>query len=199
MNKLKYIIGIIPIIFIIVLLGKVEKQKKQLNTFINNTIALQAEKDSLKNNNILYLHKIEDLQYYGDSIDRRLLQVTKKLKIRRKHILQLGKILSEYRKKDTIYLKDTVFIKNTNVDTTLYNKWYSINLKLKYPNRVDIYPTIVSDKYVIFKSKHVYLKKKSKCFLFRWFQKKQWVIEVVVVDKNPYIKNINNRFIKIMK
>ena len=39
----------------------------------------------------------------------------------------------------------------------------------------------------------------KKCFIARWFQKKQEVIEVNVVEKNPYIENKKSKFIEVIK
>ena len=39
----------------------------------------------------------------------------------------------------------------------------------------------------------------KKFFLFRWFQRKHTILEVNMVEKNPYIENKNNRFIEIIK
>ena len=39
----------------------------------------------------------------------------------------------------------------------------------------------------------------KKCFILRGFQKKHKVVEVVVVEKNTYIKNKQQRFIEIVK
>ena len=49
-----------------------------------------------------------------------------------------------------------------------------------------------------------YLKKETikpphKCTFIRLFQKKHKVVEVEVVEKNPYIENKQQRFIEIVK
>ena len=36
-------------------------------------------------------------------------------------------------------------------------------------------------------------------FFVRWFQKKQKVVEVNVIQKNPYTDNVEQRFIEIVK
>ena len=39
----------------------------------------------------------------------------------------------------------------------------------------------------------------KKCAIGRWFQKKHKVVEVNVVEKNPYIENKQQRFTEFVK
>lgn len=39
----------------------------------------------------------------------------------------------------------------------------------------------------------------KKFFLCRWFQKKHTVVEVNVIQDNPYCTNRNEKFVKIIK
>lgn len=39
----------------------------------------------------------------------------------------------------------------------------------------------------------------KKFFLCRWFQKKQTILEVKIVEKSPYIEQKESRFIEIIK
>lgn len=104
-------------------------------------------------------------------------------------------------KTDTICFKDTVFKDlHTDIDTVLTDKsWYSLQLSLKYPNRISVTPSFTSEKYVMISSRKETVNPPKKFFLFRWFQKKHTVIEADVVEKNPFIQNKKNKFIEVIK
>ena len=75
------------------------------------------------------------------------------------------------KKTDTIIIKsDTIFRDNTvNIDTTLSDKWYKLNVKLKYPSTVIVNPTFTSEKYVITSLKKEYVNTPSKWWIIRLF------------------------------
>ena len=109
-------------------------------------------------------------------------------------------LLSVSTKKDTVLFTDTIFRdKELALDTVIGDKWYSIRLGLKYPNLIYTKPTFTSEKYIIVNKKKETINPPKKFFLFRWFQKKHWIMEVNIKEKNPYIKEINNRFIEIIE
>lgn len=54
-------------------------------------------------------------------------------------------------------------------------------------------------KYIIVGYRKEIIDPPKKCFIARWFQKKHKVVEVNVVEKNPYIENKQQRFIEIVK
>ena len=109
-------------------------------------------------------------------------------------------LLSEATKKDTIVFRDTLFREpSLTIDTLIGDKWYNIRLGLKYHNLITTNPTFISEKYIIVNKKKETINPPKKFFLFRWFQRKHWVMEVNVVEKNPYIKESNNRFIEFYK
>ena len=57
----------------------------------------------------------------------------------------------------------------------------------------------MSERYVIVDYKKETINPPKKCAIVRWFQKKHKIIEVEVVEKNPYIENKQQRFIEIVK
>ena len=126
--------------------------------------------------------------------------VRKELKIKDKNIKQLQYLLSVSTKKDTVLFTDTIFRdKSLALDTIIGDKWYNIRLGLKYPNLIYTEPTFTSEKYIIVNKKKETVNPPKKFFLFRWFQKKHTILEVNMVERNPYIENKNNRFIEIIK
>ena len=59
--------------------------------------------------------------------------------------------------------------------------------------------TFISEKYIITNKRKETINPPKKFFLFRWFQRKHWVMEVYIKEKNPYIKEINNKFVEIIE
>lgn len=176
------------------------KLKEDLLLSKNNEKALIVDNNTLSSKNIAYQLTIEQLKYFNDSIINKLDSVRKELKIKDNNIKQLQYILSKASKKDTIIFSDTIFIDNNlNIDTTLEDKWYTLNLELKYPNTIITEPTFISEKYVISSYRKETINPPKKCKFLRMFQKKHKVIEVEVIDNNPYIINKKQKFIEIIK
>ena len=174
--------------------------KKEVCTLRNNQKAFIAENSSLKDESRAFKFTIEQLNYYNDSILQKMNNVRKELKIKDKNIKQLQYLLSVSTKKDTVLFTDTIFRdKSLALDTVIGDKWYNIRLGLKYPNLIYTEPTFTSEKYIIVNKKKETINPPKKFFLFRWFQKKHTILEVNMVEKNPYIENKNNRFIEIIK
>lgn len=176
-----------------------QKLKEKTVTLISNQKAFIAENSSLKEENRVFKFTIEQLNYYNDSILQKMNYVRKKLKIKDKNLKQLQYLLSVSTKKDTVLFTDTIFRdKSLVLDTIIGDKWYNIRLGLKYPNLIYTEPTFTSEKYIIVNKKKETVNPPKKFFLFRWFQRKHWVMEVHIKEKNPYIKEIDNKFVEII-
>lgn len=174
--------------------------KEELLVSMSNQKAFIAENSSLKEENRVFKFTVEQLNYYNDSILQKMNDVRKELKIKDKDLKQMQYLLSEATKKDTIVFIDTLFREPTlDIDTIIGDKWYSIRLGLKYPNLITTNPTFISEKYIIVNKKKETINPPKKFFLFRWFQRKHWVMEVNIKEKNPYIKEVNNKFVEIIE
>lgn len=199
-------LNLFKVLFIVSLLGigiyiwnERQDLKKEVCTLRNNQKAFIAENSSLKNESRAFKFTIEQLNYYNDSILQKMNNVRKELKIKDKNIKQLQYLLSVSTKKDTVLFTDTIFKdKSLALDTIIGDKWYNIRLGLKYPNLIYTEPTFTSEKYIIVNKKKETVNPPKKFFLFRWFQKKHWVMEVHIKEKNPYIKEIDNKFVEII-
>ena len=177
-----------------------QKLKEETATLISNQKAFIAENSSLKNENRVFKFTIEQLNYYNDSILQKMNDVKKELKIKDKNLKQLQYLLSVSTKKDTVLFTDTIFRdKSLALDTIIGDKWYNIRLGLKYPFYIYTEPTFTSEKYIIVNKKKETVNPPKKFFLFRWFQRKHWVMEVHIKEKNPYIKETNNKFVEIIE
>ena len=174
--------------------------KEEISVSMSNQKAFIAESSSLKEENRVFKFTVEQLNYYNDSILQKMNEVRKELKIKDKDLKQMQYLLSEATKKDTIVFRDTLFREPTfDIDTIIGDKWYSIRLGLKYPNLITTNPTFISEKYIIVNKKKETINPPKKFFLFRWFQRKHWVMEVNIKEKNPYIKEVNNKFVEIIE
>ena len=200
-------LNLFKVLFIVSLLGigvyiwnERQDLKKEVCTLRNNQKAFIAENSSLKDESRAFKFTVEQLNYYNDSILQKMNDVRKELKIKDSNLKQMQYLLSEATKKDTIVFRDTLFREpSLNIDTLIGDKWYNIRLGLKYPNLITTNPTFISEKYIIVNKKKETINPPKKFFLFRWFQRKHWVMEVNIKEKNPYIKEVNNKFVEIIE
>ena len=170
-----------------VLYRKNQDLKEEISISISNQKAFIAENSSLKEENRVFKFTVEQLNYYNDSILQKMNDVRKELKIKDDNLKQMQYLLSEVTKKDTIIFRDTLFKEPTlDIDTLIGDKWYNIRLGLKYPNLITTNPTFISEKYIIVNKKKETINPPKKFFLFRWFQKKHWIMEVHIKEKNGY-------------
>ena len=109
-------------------------------------------------------------------------------------------ISTDFSQTDTVIINDTlVRDPQLSVDTLLYDEWYFIHIGINYPSTMIITPSFKSSKSIIVSSKRETVNPPKKFFLFRWFQKKHTVLNIDVIEKNPYVKEQNNRFVEIIK
>ena len=193
------IIVLIVIISIFIVLGIHNKNlKEDLKIQDNNYKALVLENNNLENKAIAYKFEIEQLEYLNDSIINDLNNTRKELKIKDKQLLQMQSIKTEVSTRDSIFIKDTIFRDNfVKIDTLLGNEWYKIKLQLEYPSTIKVETKYKSDLNVFAYSSKEIIGTPKKCFIGRWFQKKHKIINVEVVDKNPYSEIKNKKFIII--
>ena len=183
-----------------ILYTKNQELKTKVSTLISNEKAFIAENCSLKNENRVFKFTIEQLDYYNDSILEKMNEVRKELDIKDKNLKQMQYLLSDAQRKDSIIFRDTLFKEPTlNLDTIIGDKWYQMKLGLRYPSTIITEPKFVSEKYIMVDYKKETINPPRKCWLLRLFQKKHTILEVNVVEKNPYIENKNSRFIEIIK
>ena len=206
MNKIKlYIILIITTLFIglCTTIGiqnyKLNKAKNELELSEINYKALENECNKLTSDNIEYKLTVTQLSLSQDSLTSALNRARINLGIKDKEIKRLGYIASQAQKTDTLYIRDSIFINNVNIDTTIQDgKWYKCNIHLESPNIVSISPEFTSEKLVFTHTEKVILNPK-KCKFARLFQKKSTIIITEVVENNPYIKNTQERFMEVIQ
>lgn len=205
-QKIKLIIGIVTTAIIIALSttivimnNRINKLNYEVANAITNIKAYELENSTLRDNTIEFKYTIEQLNYSKDSLNHRINELRKDLKIKDKDIQKLQYMLSENQKKDSIvFVHDTLFRENIKVDTTLNDNWSKLHLQLEYPNTVLAEYSFKNESLVT-----TYLKKETinpphKCAFIRWFQKKHKVIHVEINEQNPYCEIKEQRFINIV-
>lgn len=173
--------------------------KEQVSVAVSNEKALFAEADSLKSTKQSLQLTIQQLRYFNDSINTKLLNAAEELDKKDKNIRQLQYQLAQSTRIDTVVFRDTLFKDSTvKLDTVLGDKWYTVKLGLRYPSTIIVNPTFNNETYTIFSYRKETVKPPKKFFMWRWFQRKQQIVEVNVIQKNPYTKNKEQRFIDII-
>ena len=203
MNKLVYILlGVLILTGISMywLYNRYQKLTAEYSISIENIKAYDAELSGLKDDTKVYKLTIEQLNYFNDSIIKKMKVVQKELGIKDKRLQQLQYEASHAQRADTIILKDTLFRDpQLKLDTIVGDKWFRTNLHLEFPSTIALKPEIELERYTFINGKRETVNPPKKFFLFRWFQKKHTVVEVNVREMNPYVKDKTQRFIQIIK
>lgn len=165
-----------------------------------NIKAYDAQLSGLEGDNRVLKLTVEQLNYFNDSIIKKMKVVQKELGIKDKRLQQLQYEASHAQRTDTIILKDTLFRDpQLRLDTIVGDKWFKTNLHLEFPSTIALKPEIELERYTFINGKRETVNPPKKFFLFRWFQKKHTVVEVNVREMNPYVKNKTQRFIQIIE
>lgn len=199
----KYLIYIIILGIISTIISgmfiRIKRLNKELDLATNNVKAYQIENSTLIDKNIAFKFTVDQLSYLNDSLILKMKQVANDNKIKDKKIKSLQYELEHFEKRDTIFIRDTIFKEPDFIlDTCITDKWNSSCIHLEYPNKVVLNNTYNNEKYIILHS-HKEPIKPRKWFLPRWFTKKQTIVEVEVIDENPYVVTKKQRFVEIIK
>lgn len=165
-----------------------------------NAKAYSEQLGSSEKSNRAFRLTVEQLEASKDSIFQELDRTRKELKVKDSKLQSLQYVSSSFARTDTILLKDTVFKDpSVKVDTTLSDEWYSVRVGLEYPSTIAVKPEFRSVKSIVVSTRRETVDPPKKFFLLRWFQKKQTVLNIDVVEKNPYVKNETNRYVEIIR
>lgn len=193
------VIVLMGIALVAMIKSKRETEKKWKEA-VENVKAYSEQYSSSEKKNRAFKLTIDQLKYSNDSIVQKLDDVRKELKIKDSKLQSLQYVSSSFARTDTIILKDTLFKDpQVEVDTLVSDEWYSVRVGLKYPATVAVSPMFRSEKSIIVSTKKETVNPPKKFFLFRWFQKKQIVVNIDVVEKNPYVRDQDNRYIEIVR
>lgn len=195
---IKIIIWTIMILVIVGLCYHINNLNIQLLNSINNEKAYAAENSNLRDKNLVYKLSIEQMEYFQDSLMIEMKKIANENGIKDKHIKNLQYQLEHFYKRDTIVIRDTIFKDlSFRLDTCLVDEWNKTCLSLSYPGNIGISNLYKNEKYLIVNTKRENIKP-YKCFLGKWFGKKHTILEIDIVDKNPYVETREQRFIEII-
>ena len=124
--KIKLIIGAV-ITAIIIALGtttaimkqRIDTLNKEVAGAVTNIKAYELENSALRDDTIEFQYTIEQLNYSNDSLNQKINKLRKELRIKDKDIQKLQYMVSESHKKDSIVVRDTIFMEKVKVDTTI--------------------------------------------------------------------------------
>ena len=171
-----------------------------------NLKAYIALNDTLKSTNRMFEFKASQLNYINDSLVNQMNTIRKNIGVKDKNLKCLGYI------KSTVRIHDTVLVnrirdgdKTLSIDTVINKKWYQIEIDYKgsrcseCKDTLIVSPKVSSEKYVVISTSKEYVDTPKKWWLQRIFQKKEEVVDVKVVETNPYIYSNEDRFVKVIK
>ena len=209
-NVLKYIVKTLVVVAILALIiigvRRCKSAEDKLEGYETNWIALSNENNKNAKSSKLYEFKLSQLKYINDSLMNAMDSVRRSLNIKDKNTKGLGYV------KSTILIHDTVLVnrirdgdKTLSIDTVINKKWYQIEIDYKgsrcneCKDTLVVSPKISSEKYVVISTSKEYVDAPKKWWFQRIFQKKEEVVDVKVVETNPYIYSNENRFVKVIK
>lgn len=192
---LSYTLLVLAIIF---MTNKIRNLNIALDNSINNEKAYAAENSGLKESNRVFKLSIEQMEYYNDSLMLEMKKVANENGIKDKRIKALQYQLEHFAKRDTIIVRDTIFKEPGFIlDTCIIDEWNKSCIHLAYPGTIALNNEYNNAKYVTLDS-HKEPIKPRKWFLPRWFTRKHIVVEVLIIDKNPYVTTPRQRYIEII-
>jgi hypothetical protein len=201
-------VSVVVAILALIIIGvrRCKSAEDKLEGYENNWIALSNENNKNAKSSKLYEFKLSQLKYINDSLMNAMDSVRKSLNIKDKNTKGLGYV------KSTILIHDTVLVNrirdgdnSISIDTTINKKWYQIQLDYRgskcneCKDTLIVSPKVTSEKYVVISTQKEYVDTPKKFWIQRIFQKKNEVIDVKVVETNPYIYSNEDRFVKVIK
>jgi hypothetical protein len=201
-------VSVVVAILALIIIGvrRCKSAEDKLEGYENNWIALSNENNKNAKSSKLYEFKLSQLKYINDSLMNAMDSVRKSLNIKDKNTKGLGYV------KSTILIHDTVLVNrirdgdnSISIDTTINKKWYQIQLDYRgskcneCKDTLIVSPKVTSEKYVVISTQKEYVDTPKKFWIQRIFQKKDEVIDVKVVETNPYIYSNEDRFVKVIK
>ena len=200
--------SVVVAILALIIIGvrRCKSAEDKLEGYETNWIALSNENNKNAKSSKLYEFKLSQLKYINDSLMNAMDSVRKSLNIKDKNTKGLGYV------KSTILIHDTVLVNrirdgdnSISIDTTINKKWYQIQLDYRgskcneCKDTLIVSPKVTSEKYVVISTQKEYVDTPKKFWIQRIFQKKEEVVDVKVVETNPYIYSDHERFIKVIK
>ena len=205
-TRIEIIVACILLFILLFCVRQCQSNLAKLEGYETNWIALSNENNKNAKSSKAYELKISQMKYINDSLMNAMDSVRKSLNIKDKNTKGFGYV------KSTILIHDTVLVnrirdgdKTISIDTTINKKWYQIQLDYRgskcneCKDTLIVSPKVTSEKYVVISTQKEYVDTPKKFWIQRIFQKKDEVIDVKVIETNPYIYSNENRFVKVIK
>ena len=200
---MKKILIVIVIILASCLAAAITDCKTSRSKYMNAMETIKAydmQLDSSKASNRAYKMTIEQLEHSMDSTFKEFQTIRKQLDIKKKNVQSVQYISSVVHKTDTLILNDTILQPSVyHIDTVVGDNWYHMNLQMNYPSTFVISPYFKSSQYIIAHVKKETVDPPKKWWWQRLFQKKHNVLNVEVVERNPYIDVKTNKYVEVLK
>ena len=203
---IEIIVACILLFILLFCVRQCQSNLAKLEGYETNWIALSNENNKNAKSSKAYELKISQMKYINDSLMNAMDSVRRSLNIKDKNTKGLGYV------KSTILIHDTVLVNrirdgdnSISIDTTINKKWYQIQLDYRgskcneCKDTLIVSPKVTSEKYVVISTQKEYVDTPKKFWIQRIFQKKDEVIDVKVVETNPYIYSNEDRFVKVIK
>lgn len=199
MKKLYIAIMVILIITSVISIRRSQVWRDKASEYSSLYSSYMHENSALENKYRVLQMSLDVLRNSKDSIIESMVYTIDSLNLKLKNIKTVEYIKTEITKTDTLSIRDTVFVPNFKLDTLIYDNWYSLNLNMYYPNTIIVNPKFISDKYIITSYKKETINPPKRFFIARWFQKKHKIVEINVVEKNPYATIKEVKYVDIIK
>ena len=201
-------VSVVVAILALIIIGvrRCKSAEDKLEGYENNWIALSNENNKNAKSSKAFEFKASQLNYLNDSLVNQMNTIRKNMGVKDKNLKGLGYI------KSTVRIHDTVFVNrirdgdnSLSIDTVINKKWYQIEIDYKgskcseCKDTLIVSPKVSSEKYVVISTSKEYVDTPKKWWFQRIFQKKEEVVDVKVVETNPYIYSDHERFIKVIK
>lgn len=197
------IVAVLLTLAMLYLLHQNGRLKAEWETAMNNYKAYElmysTKLDSANARNYELKLTNAQLEYSNDSVIQMLNEVRKEMKVKDKKLKELQYIETETFKRDSVILHDTIFRDDVRLDTTLADEWRTVRLTLGFPSTIGVDTRFTNKIAVVVSTEKQTIKPPSKIFFIRWFQKKQRMVKIDVVDANPYASVKEQRFVEIVK
>lgn len=199
MKKLYIAIIVILIITSIISIRRSQVWRDKASEYSSLYSSYMHENSALENKYRVLQMDLNVLKSSKDSIIESMVYIIDSLNLKLKNIKTVEYIKTEITKVDTLSIRDTVFVPNFKLDTLIYDNWYSLNLNMYYPNTIIVSPKFISDKFIITNYKKETINPPKRFFIARWFQRKHKIVEINIVEKNPYATIKEVKYVDIIK
>lgn len=200
MKKYIFIVIVLLVCALAVSIYDSRQMEKKYEVVMANIKSYDGLLETSMNRNHALQLTINQLNTFKDSVLNEMMKIKDSLNVKDKNLKSLHYLSSVGTRTDTLVFVDTLFRdKGLSLDTLIGDAWYETRLKLRYPNFIELTPFFISKKYIVVSMRKETIKPRKKYWIQRIFQKKHKVLQVDVVEENPYIENGDSKYVEVIK